>query len=203
MQPGLRQLPVPAVARYSGGSKASGGSPGSAGATQSGGTTGSGDTTGSGGTTGRGGATATGGATSTGGVTGSGGVTGFGGAAGSVGGGAAGSVGGGGSGIAGWGGTGGSGVGGTGGSGIAMPSPGCGKTSTLTFGTVPGETASATPGGPSLGTGKGGYVNITSGGQQRGFAMRLPDNYDNNHPYWFDLRLPLERRRLGRPGHRR
>jgi poly(3-hydroxybutyrate) depolymerase len=168
----------------SGGSKASGGSPGNGGATQSGGTTGSGDTTGSGGITGRGGATATGGATSTGGVTSSGGVTGFGGAAGSVGGGAAGSVGGGGSGIAGSGGTAGSGVGGTGGSSIAMPSPGCGKTSTLTFGTVPGETASATPGGPNLGTGKGGYVNITSGGQQRGFAMRLPDNYDNNHPYW-------------------
>ena len=42
----------------------------------------------------------------------------------------------------------------------------------------------ATAGGPSNGTGQGGYVNITSGGSQRGFAMRLPDNYDNNHPYW-------------------
>ena len=65
----------------------------------------------------------------------------------------------------------------------AVPSAGCGKTSTLTFGTVPGESASATAGGPSNGTGKGGYVNITSGGTQRGFAMRLPDNYDNSHPY--------------------
>ena len=65
----------------------------------------------------------------------------------------------------------------------AVPSAGCGKTSTLTFGTVPGESASATAGTASNGTGKGGYVNITSGGQQRGFAMRLPDNYDNSHPY--------------------
>jgi poly(3-hydroxybutyrate) depolymerase len=64
-----------------------------------------------------------------------------------------------------------------------VPSAGCSKTSTLTFGTVPGESATATAGGPSNGTGKGGYVNITSGGQQRGFAMRLPDNYDNTHPY--------------------
>ena len=87
---------------------------------------------------------------------------------------------------------GGSGSGGTSGTGGAsgtapggptVPSAGCGKTSTLTFGTVPGESATATAGGPSNGTGKGGYVNITSGGSQRGFAMRLPDNYDNTHPY--------------------
>ena len=30
----------------------------------------------------------------------------------------------------------------------------------------------------------GGYVTIQSGGQSRGFAMRLPDNYDNSKPYW-------------------
>ena len=87
---------------------------------------------------------------------------------------------------------GGSGSGGTSGTGGAsgtapggptVPSAGCGKTSTLTFGTVPGESTTATAGGPSNGTGKGGYVNITSGGSQRGFAMRLPDNYDNTHPY--------------------
>ncbi|HZL20665.1 MAG TPA: hypothetical protein VFG23_23230 [Polyangia bacterium] len=168
--------------------------------TQSGGSTGSGGTTGSGGITGRGGATATGGATSTGGRTGSGGVggssggvtgssggtTGSGGVTGSSGGttgsgGAAGSAGGGRSGS---GGAAGSGVGGTGGSSVAMPSPGCGKTSTLTFGTVPNENANATPGSPNLGTGKGGWVTITSGGQTRNFAMRLPDNYDNTHPYW-------------------
>jgi poly(3-hydroxybutyrate) depolymerase len=61
-----------------------------------------------------------------------------------------------------------------------VPSPGCGKTSTLTFGNVTGETAGATPGGPDQGTGKGGWV--TMGG--RNFALRLPDNYDNTHPYW-------------------
>jgi poly(3-hydroxybutyrate) depolymerase len=79
------------------------------------------------------------------------------------------------------------GVAGTGGAmpgGTAVGSPGCGKTSALTFGTVPNENASATPGGPNLGTGKGGWVTITSGGQSRNFAMRLPDNYDNSHPYW-------------------
>lgn len=57
-------------------------------------------------------------------------------------------------------------------------SAGCGKTSTLTFGTVPGES------GTKVGTGKGGYVTIQSGGQSRGFALRLPDNYDNSKPYW-------------------
>ncbi len=79
------------------------------------------------------------------------------------------------------------GIGGTGGAmlgGTAVGSTGCGKTSALTFGTVPNENASATPGGPNLGTGKGGWVTITSGGQSRNFAMRLPDNYDNTHPYW-------------------
>jgi len=35
-----------------------------------------------------------------------------------------------------------------------------------------------------VGTGKGGYVTIQSSGQSRGFAMRLPDNYDNTKPYW-------------------
>ena len=65
-----------------------------------------------------------------------------------------------------------------------MPSAGCSKTSTLTFGTVPNESATATAGGPSLGTGKGGWVTITSGGQTRNFALRLPDNYDNTRPYW-------------------
>ena len=55
-------------------------------------------------------------------------------------------------------------------------SAGCGKTATLTFGTVPGE--------PPNGTGTGGYVTIQSSGQSRGFAMRLPDNYDKNQPYW-------------------
>jgi len=56
-------------------------------------------------------------------------------------------------------------------------SAGCGKTSNMTFGNVPGEASGA-------GHGKGGYVTITSAGQQRGFAMRLPDNYDSSKPYW-------------------
>ena len=48
----------------------------------------------------------------------------------------------------------------------------------MTFGTVPGES------GTNVGTGAGGYVTIQSSGQSRGFAMRLPDNYDKNKPYW-------------------
>jgi hypothetical protein len=62
---------------------------------------------------------------------------------------------------------------GTGGSLGAGPSAGCGRTSTVTFGSVPGES------GQNVGTGQGGYVTIGN----RGFAMRLPDNYDSNHPY--------------------
>jgi hypothetical protein len=55
-----------------------------------------------------------------------------------------------------------------------VKSVGCGKTSTVQFATVPGES------GTNVGTGKGGYVTVNG----RGFAMRLPDNYDNNTPYW-------------------
>ncbi len=62
---------------------------------------------------------------------------------------------------------------GSGGTSAAARSPGCTKTSTVTFGQVPGES------GQNVGTGAGGYVKIGN----RGFAMRLPDNYDNNHPY--------------------
>jgi dipeptidyl aminopeptidase/acylaminoacyl peptidase len=43
------------------------------------------------------------------------------------------------------------------------------------FGSVPSESPN--------GFGTGGYVTIQSSGQTRGFAMRLPDNYDKNHPY--------------------
>jgi hypothetical protein len=59
-----------------------------------------------------------------------------------------------------------------------VPSAGCGKSSTLTFETVPGES------GQSVGVGEGGYVTIQSGGQSRGFALRLPDDYDPKRPYW-------------------
>jgi poly(3-hydroxybutyrate) depolymerase len=55
---------------------------------------------------------------------------------------------------------------------------GCGKASTIKFEAVPGES------GTTVGTGDGGYVRIQSDGQSRGFAMRLPDNYDKNKPYW-------------------
>ncbi|MGK3979231.1 PHB depolymerase family esterase [Sorangium sp. So ce118] len=71
------------------------------------------------------------------------------------------------------------GSGGTGpddGSSGAVPSLGCGKTSSIRFEPVPNE--------PPNGFGEGGYVRIQSGGQNRGFAMRLPDNYDKNKPYW-------------------
>jgi poly(3-hydroxybutyrate) depolymerase len=63
-------------------------------------------------------------------------------------------------------------------SGTPVPSVGCGKTSTINFTAVPNES------GTSVGTGKGGYVTVQVGGQNRGFAMRLPDNYDNSKPYW-------------------
>ncbi len=78
------------------------------------------------------------------------------------------------------GGAGGAGVGGGGAAGGSngMGSSGCGKTSTLTFTTVPGES------GQNVGTGEGGYVTIQSGGGTRGFALRLPANYDRNKPYW-------------------
>jgi hypothetical protein len=80
--------------------------------------------------------------------------------------------------------TGGSGTAGMGGgagtsaSGTPMPSAGCGKSSTVTFGSVPGES------GQNVGVGDGGYVTIQSGGGARGFALRLPDHYDKSHPYW-------------------
>ncbi len=59
-------------------------------------------------------------------------------------------------------------------SGTPVKSVGCGKTSSVKFTTVPGES------GSNVGTGEGGYVTVNG----RGFAMRLPDNYDNNKPYW-------------------
>lgn len=135
-----------------------GGAPGSGGTSATGGT----DANGSGGKSATGGTVGTGGRTGSGGVASSGGVTA--GTGGSRDGGRTGT------------GTGGSTTPGT--SLPGTPSAGCGKTSTLKFTTVPGES------GTNVGTGQGGYVTITSGGQSRGFAMRLPDNYDNSKPYW-------------------
>ncbi len=143
-----------------GGSSATGGRNGTGGTTPGTG----GTTPGTGGTApGTGGAAGGGGARATGGSTGSGGKAGSPGSGGS----AAGSSG---------------ATGGSGGSGVG--STGCGKTSTLTFGMVPGESASAAAGsGNGVGHGDGGYVTIQSGGGTRGFAIRLPDNYDRNKPY--------------------
>jgi len=182
-----------ASATGTGGTTSSGGSPakGPGGISGSGGTPGSGGVA-SGGTKGTGGAHATGGATGAGGASSTGGITGSGGITGAAGGGA--------SGVAGRPGTGGSGRGGastggssaTGGSagtpaGTPGMSAGCGKTSTLTFGMVPGESAGASASsGNSVGHGDGGYVTIndSKAGGSRGFALRLPDNYDKNKPYW-------------------
>ena len=50
---------------------------------------------------------------------------------------------------------------GSGGSGTAMRSAGCGKAATLTSGSR----------------------TIQSGGQSRSYILRIPDNYDNSHPY--------------------
>jgi len=170
----------------SGGKTSAGGAPGSGGASStigsgsggafSSGGSGSGSAS-SAGDSGSGGASSTGGPGSGGKSSGSGGTstsptTGTGGTAGSTSSGSGGTSAGGSTGAG----------GGT--NAAAVPSAGCSKTSTLTFGTVPNESATATPGGPNLGTGKGGWATITSGGQTRNFAMRLPDNYDNTHPYW-------------------
>jgi poly(3-hydroxybutyrate) depolymerase len=58
----------------------------------------------------------------------------------------------------------------------------------MTFKAVPNESASAAAGsGNTLGHGDGGYVTIQSGGGSRDFAMRLPDNYDKNKPYWLSF----------------
>ena len=171
-----------------GGVTGSGGAPGTGGATGRGGVTGSGGTPGTSGATGRGGVTGSGGAPGTGGATGRGGVTGSGGAPGTGGATGNGGSGSGGSANGGSGAGGTAGAGGTGGTtpaGTAVGSTGCGKTSTLKFGSVPNESASAAAGsGNGVGFGTGGYLTIQSSGQTRGFAVRLPDNYNPNTPYW-------------------
>jgi hypothetical protein len=160
-------------AAATGGASGSGGRIGSGGTTATGGATGAAGQTGSGGTTGAGGSTAAGGQTASGGASASGGRTGRDGGLGT-----------GGAAMGGNSGTGGGTTSG-GSSGAATPSAGCGKTSTLKFGSVPNEDPNAAAGsGNGVGFGTGGYLTIQSGGQSRGFAMRLPDSYDNNHPYW-------------------
>jgi poly(3-hydroxybutyrate) depolymerase len=128
--------------------------------------------TSSGGTTGAAGAT--GGVTGAAGVSGAAGADGLAGASGATGiagsgaagrGGSGGAVAGkgGGSGPGGEGGRGGAagGTAGSGGTGTAMRSPGCGKAATLTSGSR----------------------TIQSSSQSRSYILRIPDNYDNSHPY--------------------
>jgi hypothetical protein len=80
------------------------------------------------------------------------------------------------------------GGGGSSGNSGAVPSAGCGKTSTITFGAVPNQDPNAAPGsGHTVGQGVGGYVSIQSSEKTRTFTMRLPDNYDPNHPYWLSF----------------
>jgi hypothetical protein len=70
----------------------------------------------------------------------------------------------------------------------AVPSAGCGKTSTITFGPIPNQDPNAAEGsGHTMGHGDGGYVTIQSSGKARTFTMRLPDNYDPTHPYWLSF----------------
>ena len=155
----------------SGGASSTGGA-GSGGASATGGSGSGGKSSGSGGGSGSGGAAATGGSGSGGKSSASGG------AAGGASGGSGGAAGSSSSGTGGSGTNAGGATGAGGSTSVGMRSAGCGKTSTLTFTTVPGES------GSKVGTGKGGYVTVQSSGQSRGFAMRLPDNYDNTKPYW-------------------
>jgi hypothetical protein len=142
-----------------------------------------GSTGGSSATSGKGGSSAAGspssGGVGTGGMGkgGSGGVTaGTGGSAGGgmSSGGAGMSTGGGGGQTSGSGGKAGAETAGTGGGATVGRSKGCGQDSTVSFESVPGES------GQNVGKGEGGYVRVGN----RGFAMRLPDNYDKDRPYW-------------------
>ncbi len=142
-----------------GGGAGAGGAAGSA-ATGVAGTTGSGagGMPGAAGEAGRAGAGHAGSGGSVG-VSGNGGGPGSGGVPGS--GGGAGGAGLGGRGGASGGTSAGSGTGGSAGSSTGMRSPGCGKTPTLTSGSR----------------------TIQTGGQSRSYILRIPDNYDNSHPY--------------------
>lgn len=167
---------APAAAGNGGATPTGGGTPttagtssGSGGFATAGASGAGGGATGTAGAAGAGGNTAAGGSTTAGGQSSGGGGGAAAGTGGAAGGGAGGAATTGGST------TGGAAGGGAGGSPTtATRSNGCQKASTLTFGTVPGES------GQTTGFGAGGYVRIGD----RGFALRLPDNYDSNKPYW-------------------
>ena len=178
----------------SGGLQGFGGSLGTGGIIATGGRAATGGAVATGGNPGTGGG-ATGGRTATSSTVATGGVVASGGNPG-IGGAATGGTNAGGKGSGGTSATGGSSVanGGSGGAttgaagGTAKLSAGCGKTSTITFKPVPNESESAALGsGNTVGHGDGGYVTIQSGGGSRDFAMRLPDNYDKNKPYWLSF----------------
>ena len=184
----LTAISVASCSDSSGSSSSSGGSSGaSGGATGSGGQQGSGGVIGTGGRSGSGGIIGTGGQSGTGGVPGMGGDSGNGAGTGgraSTGGrgggdgvptetggksGAGGkSAAGGGSGSGGAGATiGMGGATGAGGAGATVPSAGCGQTHKLM--NSPSTTAN--------------YNMVTVGSANRRYILRLPDSYDDNHPY--------------------
>lgn len=154
------------------------------GSTATGGTTGSGTggTLATGGTTGSGGTPATGGKTggTTGGTTGTGGTQpGTGGATGGISGtgGAAGHV------TTGSGGAGTGGRAGSVGSGGAAGGGAAGSTSTGTGGSAGSSGAAQSQGCGRTRTLQNGTINITSGGASRNYILKVPDSYDNQHPY--------------------
>jgi poly(3-hydroxybutyrate) depolymerase len=150
--------PVDSGSAGSGGSQGTGGRPNTGGATASGGSTSTGGAPGASGGSGQpgtgGNTTSTGGS----GTPGSGGRTG---GSGSGSGGTAAGSGGRAGGATGQAGSGAGGSVGGGGAAGATKSAGCGKARTLQNGTL----------------------NITFGGASRKYILRVPDNYDNNHPY--------------------
>ncbi len=201
----LAALVVGACSSGSPDDSGSGGSAGT-GATTSG-SSGTAGLTGTGGSSGAGGAQSTGGATAAGGtgqsgVGGSGAAVGGGGPQGGSGGippaGAGGTTGPGGSGgtagASGQGGDGGGGMAGAGGSGQGGSSAGAGGGSGVggSSAGAGGGSGGAAPDGnepvPSAGCGKtrtlqNGTINITYGNAARKYILRVPDSYDNSHPY--------------------
>ncbi len=190
----------------SGGSQGSGGSPSSGGALGSGGVAPSGGSVGSGGAVGRGGALGSGGVTGTGGSRASGGAAGSGGNSGSGGASSGGGVSatGGASGSGGNSGGGGTSVGGSalggggaissGGNTARGGSSGTGGTTAGSGGTVDGGASSGGDAGgsvksagcgntPTLKNSPGTTINYNKVASGRQYILRLPDNYDNNHPY--------------------